>query len=119
MLALSLCLPCAALADQSKSLVEQAREAFLVGHDYLRGGQLYLAAAEQGDEAAISFYNAACGFALAGRPEEVIKALDRSFAAGFYQLEHAKVDTDLVSLHRDARWQPLFDRAAARAKAYQ
>jgi C-terminal processing protease CtpA/Prc len=118
MLLLSLCLPCAALADQSKSLLEQARDAE-VRRDYLRSGQLYLTAAEQGDDVMRSFYGAACGFALAGRPNEAFKALERSFVAGFNQFDHAKADTDLVSLHADARWQQLFDRAAASAKAYQ
>jgi C-terminal processing protease CtpA/Prc len=118
MLVLSLCLPCAALADQSKSLLEQAKEAE-VGRDYLRSGQLYLAAAEHGDQVELALYNAACGFALAGRSDEAFQALERAFVAGDSFLEHAKTDTDLVSLHGDARWHPLLDRAAKSAKAYQ
>jgi len=110
--------PCAASDTQPKSLAEQGAEAY-AARDYQRSGQLFVAAAEQGEDVAGSLYNAACSFALAGKPDDAIAALERAFAAGFGDLEHVKQDTDLGSLHDDARWQPLLDRAAASAKAYR
>jgi C-terminal processing protease CtpA/Prc len=104
-------------ASRSRSPKEQATEAY-GQRDYLRSAQLFVAAAEQGDEAAGCFYNAACSFALAGKSDEAFSALERGVAAGLVDTEGAKQDTDLASLHGDARWQPLLDRLAASAKAY-
>jgi len=116
-LLLSFCLQYAALADQPKSLKEQATEAY-IGHDYLRSGQLFVSAAGQGDNVAELFYNAACSFALAGRSDEAFQVLERSFEAGFHDTEHARRDADLASLRGDARWPELLDRVAASEKAY-
>jgi C-terminal processing protease CtpA/Prc len=99
-------------------LLEQANEA-LTGRDYLRAGQLFLDAAKHGDQAASAFYNAACGFALAGRADEAFKALDRAVTAGYGAAEHAKTDADLVPLHADARWPTFLARLAESAKAYR
>jgi C-terminal processing protease CtpA/Prc len=116
LLALVLWSPAVALAGQTKSLTQQATEAYL-RHDYARSGPLFLQAAEAGgDDAAPSFYNAACSFALAGKTDEAFAALDRGVAAGLDDVEQVTADADLTSLRGDARWQPLLDRMAASAK---
>ncbi len=114
----TLCPPFASSDTPSKSLAEQGADAY-AARAYVKSAQLFVAAAEQGEDVAGSLYNAACSFALAGKPDEAISTLDRAFAAGFGDIEHAKQDTDLASLHADARWQPLLDRAVASAKAYR
>jgi C-terminal processing protease CtpA/Prc len=114
----ALCPPLAASDTTPKSLADQAADAY-AARAYEKSAQLFVAAAEQGEDTAGSLYNAACSFALAGEPDEAISALERAVAAGFEDVEHAKEDADLVSLHGDARWQPLLDRAIASAKVYR
>ncbi len=96
---------------------EQAAHAYAT-RDFAACGPLYLAAAAQADgDPSGNYYNAACCFALAGKTDDAFSALTHAFAAGFADIAHAKEDTDLTSLHSDARWKPLLDRAAAAAKA--
>lgn len=85
--------------------------------DFARSGPLFLAAAESAEDPAGAYYNAACSFALAGQREPAFAALARAVDAGYADAEHAGRDPDLASLRADARWRPLLDRAAARAKA--
>ena len=98
--------------------MEQAKDA-ADRNDYLRSAQLYLAAAQQGDDAMNSFYGAACTFALAAKTDEAIEALERAVAAGFCAFDHAKGDEYLASLHGDPRWPLLLDRLAANDKAHK
>ncbi|MGE5175877.1 MAG: S41 family peptidase [Hyphomicrobiales bacterium] len=109
-------LPSRAPAEPAASLEQQANKAYAT-RDFAACGSLYLAAAAEGGDPAGDYYNAACCFAQAGKPDDAFAALERAIAAGFSDTDHAKVDTDLTSLHTDARWQPLLDRAAAEAKA--
>jgi hypothetical protein len=50
-------------------------------------------------------YNIACAYALLGEKGKAMQWLDRSFEMGFRDLEHARVDSDLASLHDDPRFQ--------------
>jgi tetratricopeptide (TPR) repeat protein len=52
-------------------------------------------------------YNIACAYALLGDKEKAVQWLDRSFEMGFRNLEHAQVDSDLISLHGDPRFQRI------------
>jgi tetratricopeptide (TPR) repeat protein len=52
-------------------------------------------------------YNIACCYALLGDKENAIKWLDKSFELGFRNLAHAQTDSDLESLHQDARFRKL------------
>ncbi len=115
-LLLPLALPCAAAAAPPTP-ADQATHAY-AARDYAACGPLYLAAAAQADgDPSGNYYNAACCFALSGRTDDAFSALTRAFSAGFTDIAHAKEDTDLTSLHADARWKPLLDYAAAAAKA--
>jgi len=59
--------------------------------------------AESGANAGSS-YNAACCFALAGDADGAFGELARSIGAGYRDAAHLQQDTDLTSLHDDARW---------------
>jgi carboxyl-terminal processing protease len=109
-------LPGRAPAGPTERPEQQASQAY-AARDFAACGSLYLAAAGEGADPAGSYYNAACCFALAGKPDAAFSALERAFSAGFADFAHAKEDTDLASLHADPRWQPLLDRAEAEAKA--
>lgn len=49
-------------------------------------------------------YNIACCYALLGEKENALKWLEKSFDMGFRDLEQARTDSDLQSLHNDARF---------------
>lgn len=115
-LALALCLPVAALAQDAKALYEQAYAAY-TRKDYLRSAELYLAAAKADETDATLVYNAACSFALAGKTEEAFGALERAVALGMNPKQIAG-DSDLAALHADPRWSPLLARAESAAKAH-
>ncbi len=62
-----------------------------------------------------SYYNAACCAASAGNVDEAFRLLDQAVAAGFENATHLAEDSDLASLHADARWVPLQEKLSAAA----
>jgi hypothetical protein len=69
---------------------------------------------------ASNYYDVACAWALAGNADKAFGYLKQATAAGFDNVEHMQVDTDLASLRSDPRWQPLvagLQAAAAKADA--
>jgi len=52
-------------------------------------------------------YNIACAYALLGDKEQALQWLDKAFAMSFRNLELARTDSDLNSLHGDPRFQNL------------
>lgn len=59
---------------------------------------------------AVSAYNAACGYALAGKKEEALDWLEISVAAGYNEpedFEHLRKDTDLDGLRNEKRYKKL------------
>jgi hypothetical protein len=58
-------------------------------------------------------YNAACCHALGGKPDSAFVALALAIDYGFHDDGSLAKDSDLVSLHGDARWKPLVARASA------
>jgi len=56
---------------------------------------------------AISAYNAACGYALAGNKEEAIDWLEYSVKAGYNDFDHLLKDTDLDGLRNEKRYKKL------------
>lgn len=109
-------LPGLATADPASNPEQEASQAY-GARDFATCGPLYLAAAERGRDPAGDHYNAACCFALSGKPDDAFSALAQAFAAGFADTAQAERDSDLTSLRADARWKPLLERAAAAAKA--
>jgi tetratricopeptide (TPR) repeat protein len=56
---------------------------------------------------AISAYNTACGYALAGNKEEAIDWLEYSVKAGYNDFDHLRKDSDLDSLRNEKRYKKL------------
>jgi hypothetical protein len=56
---------------------------------------------------AISAYNVACGYALAGSKEEAIDWLEHSVKAGYNDFDHLRQDTDLDGLRSEKRYKKL------------
>ena len=84
-----------------------------VAKDLSGAAALYARAAAAGEfkrSVANSFYAAAYTHALAGSRDSAFKYLDLAFDAGWNNRHHLLTDTDLDSLHKDARWQRAVDR---------
>lgn len=64
--------------------------------------------AQKQDPAAI--YNTACKWALAGKPDSAFKYLYTIVGRDYWKYTQLEGDSDLLSLHRDKRWQPMLDR---------
>lgn len=56
---------------------------------------------------ATSAYNAACGYALAGKKDEALDWLEIALAAGFRKIDHLRKDPDLDSLRQEKRYRRL------------
>jgi tetratricopeptide (TPR) repeat protein len=56
---------------------------------------------------AISAYNAACGYALAGNKEEALDWLEYSVKSGYTDFDHLRKDTDLDGLRNEKRYKKL------------
>jgi len=63
-----------------------------------------------------SSYNAACAYALAGKTDLAFHWLEKSFIAGYTNLDHLKKDSDLESLHTDQRWKKHLDKVQRQVK---
>jgi carboxyl-terminal processing protease len=118
--ALSLALICLAAtpvaAQSPEDLGRQAYEAY-TRKDYARSADLFAAAIRAGDTDPGTFYNAACANALAGRADAAFDMLERAAEAGFGDVANLKKDSDLASLHADARWAALVARFEKIARA--
>ena len=84
---------------------------------YREAGEAYARAGDLGSMPALTWYNAACSYALAGEKERAIDLLTRAFGTGrITDLDSVRADADLASLKDDARFQALLrgDRPPAR-----
>jgi thiol-disulfide isomerase/thioredoxin len=54
-----------------------------------------------------AYYNMACAFALAGKREPSLDALQKAIEAGFYDWQHMEKDDDLASVRGEPRWKEL------------
>jgi C-terminal processing protease CtpA/Prc len=114
LLAAALGLACAqgaAAAESADALAEQAQAAYN-SHDYARSADLFEEAVAAGGSGGVLRYNAACANALAGRADRAFEQLRQAVAAGYGEPGQFEADTDLASLHADARWAPLLAQAA-------
>ena len=57
--------------------------------------------------APVAAYNLGCAQALLGNTDASFTALDRAIELGFINVAQVRSDSDLTSLHGDARWKPL------------
>ena len=65
------------------------------------------AAAGSGPWAPLGAYNAACANSLKGNADKAFEWLNKAATLGFNDLTQMREDTDLKSLHNDARWSDL------------
>ena len=84
-------------------LIKEARAA--IRHkDFTKSAQLLEEAiAKAGPEPGL-LYDTACSLALVGDKEKAFQFLFSAIQAGYHRTSHLKTDSDLDSLHDDARW---------------
>ncbi len=81
---------------------------------YARCGEVNAELARRDAEHTVDHrYNAACCYALGGDSANAFIELEASVDAGYKDRAWAEKDTDLASLHDDARWAPLVARIPA------
>jgi carboxyl-terminal processing protease len=100
---------------RGQSLAGQAQSAYQQ-KDYEKSAQLYLAAIGAGDQSPDNYYNAACGFSLAGKKSESFDLLEQLLERGLTVTESLKKDDDFNNLRADPRWAPLLERFEERQK---
>lgn len=69
--------------------------------------KLFRQAAELKFEPAASYYNEGCSWALAGKTEKAISALESAIEAGYDDVDHMEEDPDLESLHDNEAFKKL------------
>ena len=57
----------------------------------------------------VVWYNLACSLALSDRADDAFDALNRSVELGYNDYEGMKKDSDLASLHGDARFESILE----------
>lgn len=99
----------AQLGDSYPKLIEEAWQHYK-NKGYLESAKTYTKAfASAGDLGDITDrYNAACSWALAGKPDSAFVQLFRIARSGYYtNIQHLGTDTDLLTLHDDSRWSEV------------
>lgn len=95
--------------EQYAALVKQAWELY-EAKEYLQSAETYAEAfVALGNKGVVNDrYNAACSWALAGRPDSAFVQLFKITNNGNYtNLGHITTDPDLTSLHADKRWEEV------------
>jgi carboxyl-terminal processing protease len=110
---LALAIPVA--AQDAADSTQKAMDAYN-RKDYEKSAQLFVIAINQGAKDPDVFYNAACSFALSGKKEEAFGHLAQAISRGYLDTEHMQRDSDLDSLHNDARWKTLVEKSNANGK---
>lgn len=100
---------------------DRARDRYESKH-YAESARAYLKAASLDYRIETAFYNAACSFALAGKTQEALDALEHALDAGFDRPETIASDEDLDSIRSDPGFKRLGQRAMntdyAKVKTY-
>ena len=82
--------------------------AYYNAKDYRKAISAYEKSIELGDgNPASAAYNIACNYALLGEKENALKWLEKSLEMGFLDLENARKDKDLKTLHGNPKFNEL------------
>lgn len=98
-------------ASASRERVENAAKRLYDAEEWTAAAAAYEEAAKRGDRPGTMLYNAACSWALGGRPKEALDALERAVDQGWDDAAHMRKDDDLASLTGDARFREIAKRA--------
>lgn len=106
--------------SQVKSAAEIGAEgrAAYDAKQFEKSGELYESALDRGLKSPSEAYNGACGYALDGKTDKAFAMLDRALQLGWMELDAAKSDSDLASLHSDPRWNIVLQQIEANRNNY-
>lgn len=99
-----------ASAQQSYTLLIAQADSLYRTKDYKLANEKYISALKIEHRDKNVLYNAACVAALAGEEKNAFKFLNLSIDRGWYNLEHAKKDSDLNSLHNSEQWTKALNK---------
>lgn len=100
-----------AFAQDYQNYTNNARAAFNK-KDYATAIQQFKLAFKINRTKSGDLYDAACIAALAGDKQRALTWLEASIEQGWTDLAHLNADSDLVSLHNEARWKTLTNKLA-------
>lgn len=78
--------------------------------NYKESAQMYEEGIKMGTIDGGTFYDAACSFALIGYKEKALTYLEKAIDNGYHNFEWMKGDSDLVSLHEEARFAKVLQK---------
>jgi hypothetical protein len=102
------------VAQNTKSLVQRAYEAYKLGH-YDESAKLMELAIDSGNKDPIVLYDASRYFTLASKKEKAWHFLEQAVDQGFNHIKYMQNDTDLISLHSNPRWNKLIEKIKRKA----
>ena len=89
-------------------LFQRARELYQ-GERYREAGPVYEEAARAGYRPEVSWYNAACSYALDSQKLRALGALQKAIDEGYDDAAHIQGDDDLDSIRGDSRFQLMME----------
>jgi hypothetical protein len=107
----------AARGETPAEYLERAEALYRQG-DYEASGQSYEKAFAMKPAPALHYYNAACSWSLAERPDKAFAMLDMTVERGFRRLDLLVEDEDLQPLHGDPRWDEVAAKCKEAREAY-
>ena len=102
----------AQISDQYRDMVKKA-ETYYNNKQYKESADMYIAALNSGSRMAMvsDIYSASCAMARAGMADSAFYRLNMIARSGsLNDYENLKSDSDLISLHNDARWNALCNK---------
>jgi hypothetical protein len=99
----------------------EAAEAAYDAKNWAECASLWTAVGQRatGEQKTGALYDAACCYALDGRPDAAVASLETALAAGYWDVEHMRSDTDLEAVRMHPKWPALEARAAASFAAFE
>ena len=101
------------------TLIDKATNLY-IAKNYVSAGYYFRQAAETDEFSASKledYYDAACCYALAAKPDSAMLLLKLAVKYGYDNVAHMKEDTDLASLHRREDWNKLLPAIHTRIRS--
>lgn len=90
--------------------------AYLLLKNYAKSIHYFEIARRINPQDQLTLYNLACAYALAGKKNEALEALEASVSAGFDDYRHIERDPDLDSLRKEPAYQRLIEKMKGGSK---
>ncbi|MGZ3834155.1 MAG: gliding motility protein GldB-related protein [Mucilaginibacter sp.] len=105
-------------AALAQSKLTKKADSLYKAKNYANAGGLYLLSARQDEFKTLKqndYYNAACCYALVGKPDSAMSMLKLSIQNGYRDTAHVKEDKDLIALHSLKEWPQVINTIKSKA----